>query len=185
MSDTITVRGFLGTSPELRTTSSGLMLSSFRLGSTPRWFDRERSEWVSGTTNWYTVTCFRQLGEHTANSLAKGDPVIVTGRPRIRSWQNDDGATGISVEIDAETVGHDLTFGTTHFARIRPAAEGSPESAPASGAAASSAEESSPNVNKVPGGDDSSSTDSGQTRDAVPSAAPGWDTPAATAEAPF
>ena len=47
-------------------------------------------------------------------SLHKGDRVILTGRLRLREW--DTGAKkGIAVEIDADSIGHDLLFGTSRF----------------------------------------------------------------------
>lgn len=118
MSDSITVRGFAGTAPELRITESGLAIASFRLGSTPRWRSRDNGEWVSGTTNWYTIVCFQKLAEHIASSIQKGDPVVVSGRPRIRSWESEN-SKGTEIEIAAQGIGHDLAFGTSAFTKAR------------------------------------------------------------------
>jgi single-strand DNA-binding protein len=41
----------------------------------------------------------------------------VTGRLRVRDWQTDD-RTGTNVEIEAETLGHDLFWGTAVFTRL-------------------------------------------------------------------
>ena len=38
------------------------------------------------------VTAFRALGVNLANSLVKGQPVLVYGRMRINQWVNGDGA---------------------------------------------------------------------------------------------
>jgi single-strand DNA-binding protein len=35
---------------------------------------------------------------------------------RVRDWQNDD-RTGTTVEIEAESIGHDLFWGTASFTR--------------------------------------------------------------------
>ncbi len=118
MSETITVRGFLGGEVEDFTTQQGLPISNFRLGCTPRRYDRKLERWVNGETNWYTVSAFRQLAQNIKSSLSKGDPVVVTGRLRVRQWENDKGQRGTSVEIDAESVGYDLTFGTGSFTRL-------------------------------------------------------------------
>lgn len=125
MSETITVRGFLGGDVEEFTTVQGLPISNFRLGCTPRRYDRKTERWVNGETNWYTVSAFRQLAQNVKSSLRKGDPVVVTGRLRVRQWENEKGQRGTSVEIDAEAVGYDLTFGTGSFTRLGSAA--SPE----------------------------------------------------------
>ncbi|MGQ7785951.1 single-stranded DNA-binding protein [Nesterenkonia sp. PF2B19] len=118
MTETITVRGFIGNDIRHITTDKGLPISTFRLASTPRRYDRERGEWVDGETNWYTVTSFRALAQNVHSTLAKGDPVLVTGRLKVRQWSNDTGQRGTSVEIDADGVGHDLTFGTSSFTRL-------------------------------------------------------------------
>lgn len=131
MSDTITVTGLVATTPRHIVTSEGLTITSFRLASNQRRFDRGQNAWVDGDTNWYTVTAFRQLGTHVATSIEKGQRVIVLGRVRIRDWESGE-KSGTTVEIDAEAVGHDLTWGRASFARTVTASKSeSTDSAPA------------------------------------------------------
>lgn len=118
MTETLTVRGFLGGPVRLVTTDRGLPIATFRVASTPRRFDRDRQTWVDGETNWYSVTCFRALAQNVHATLDKGDPVVVTGRLKVRRWENEQGQRGTAVEIDADGVGHDLTFGTGSFVRL-------------------------------------------------------------------
>ncbi|WP_298251316.1 single-stranded DNA-binding protein [uncultured Arthrobacter sp.] len=117
MTDIITVRGYVATEVRLTLAHSGLPICGFRMCSTERRFDKEANGWVDGTTNWYSVSMFRQLATNAGASIKKGDRVIVTGRLRIRPWSNPDGRTGTSVEIDADTAGHDLMWGTANFRR--------------------------------------------------------------------
>lgn len=117
MTDTITLTGLVATIPRHHITSAGLPLTSFRLASTQRRFDRAKNCWVDGETNWYTVTAFRQLATNLLNSLNKGERIIVTGRLRIRDWATAE-RTGTNIELDAEAVGHDLSWGTASFTRI-------------------------------------------------------------------
>lgn len=117
MTDTITVRGYVATDVRLTSAQSGLAIAGFRMCSTERRFDRETNAWVDGHTNWYSVSMFRQLATHAGASIKKGDRVIVTGRLRVRPWSTADGRTGTSVEIDADTAGHDLMWGTANFRR--------------------------------------------------------------------
>ena len=131
MSDTITVRGFAGTDPEHRRPASGTEVTTFRLGSTPRWLSAQTGEWSSGSTNWYTVAAFGRLADNIAESISKGDPVVVVGRPKVRQWENDDGIKGTDVEVSAQSVGHDLTYGRTAFSKVsstttRPGEEAQP-----------------------------------------------------------
>ena len=118
MTDTITITGIVATTPRTLTTSAGLDIASFRLASTQRRLDRTTQEWVDGETNWYSITGFRHLAANVHASIQKGDRVIVTGKLRIREWETDD-KRGINVEIDADTIGHDLAWGTSTWARTR------------------------------------------------------------------
>lgn len=116
MSDTITVTGLVATPPKHLVTREGLPITSFRLASTQRRFDRGEQKWVDADTNWYTITAFRHLASNAVGSLFKGQRVVVTGRLRIRDWEAGE-RTGTTIEIDAEAIGHDLTFGTAVFTR--------------------------------------------------------------------
>jgi single-strand DNA-binding protein len=116
MSDIITLTGVVATIPRAITTSEGLAITSFRLASTQRRFDRAQEKWVDGDTNWYTVTTFRQLAANAAVSVKKGERVVVTGRLRIRDWESGDKA-GTNIDVEAEAIGHDLSWGTAAFSR--------------------------------------------------------------------
>jgi single-strand DNA-binding protein len=116
LSDTITLTGIVGTEPRAVTTGEGLAITSFRLASTQRRFDRGQEKWVDGETNWYTITTFRQLAANSAVSVKKGERILVTGRLRIREWENG-GKSGTNIDIEAESLGHDLSWGTAAFSR--------------------------------------------------------------------
>ncbi|TJY67444.1 single-stranded DNA-binding protein [Arthrobacter sp. CAU 1506] len=115
MSDYITVRGVLGTEVQRKRTKKGDAVAEFRLASSGDWLNRDTGEWVKGVTNWYTVQAFRGLAENLWRSLAKGDPVVVTGKLKLRQWELQDGRRGTSPEIDADSIGHDLRRGTAEF----------------------------------------------------------------------
>lgn len=117
MSEQITVSGLIATDPRIHTTKEGLSITSFRLAANSRHFDRAKNEWVSSATNWFTVLTFRQLAQNCAESLTKGDRVVVSGKIKIRDWDNGE-RTGTSVEIDADSVGLDLSFGVGTIQRI-------------------------------------------------------------------
>lgn len=114
--DTMTVLGVLGTDPETKVTPSGVPLTKFRMASTQRKFDKNSNTWVDGNTNWYTVSAFRSLGEHAAETLHKGDPVIVTGRLRLRAWDTGE-KQGLAVDLEADVIGLDLQWGTAKYKR--------------------------------------------------------------------
>lgn len=117
MTDLITVTGLVATNPRYLTTSEGLTILSFRLASSQRRFDRATNRWVDGDTNWYTVSGFRALAVNGVESINKGDRVIVQGQFRLRDWENTD-RSGTTAEIEAEVIGHDLSWGTATYKRV-------------------------------------------------------------------
>lgn len=117
MEDTITLTGLVATTPRHLTTSMGVAITSFRLASSNRTFDRELGRWVERDTNWYTVSSFRALAENAAESIQKGDRVVVVGQLRLRDWENTD-RSGTTVEVEASVLGHDLGWGVAEYKRI-------------------------------------------------------------------
>ena len=118
MTDTITVTGVVGSDPRVHVTTQGLAITSFRLASTRRYFDRAKGTWEDGETNWYTVSGFRQLAHTAAASVHKGDRVVVHGRLRLRAWESGE-KSGTAVEIEADSIGHDLAWGITALTKVR------------------------------------------------------------------
>ena len=116
MSEQITVAGLVATTPRHLVTQDGLPITSFRLASSHRKFDKNQNKWIDGEPNWFTVTAFRQLAINSAGSIAKGERVIVSGKLRVRDWDNGERA-GTSVEIEADILGHDLCWGSSVFTR--------------------------------------------------------------------
>ena len=117
MTDQLTLTGLIATTPRHIVTSEGLAITSFRLASQQRWFDRTVGRWSDGETHWYTVTAFRDLAVNASQSLQKGDRVVTVGRLKVRDWSNDD-RSGTSVEIEADSLGHDLYWGVTDYTKV-------------------------------------------------------------------
>jgi len=113
MSDKITVTGNI-TQPELRHTTAGVPVVHFRIGSTHRVPARDGRGWTDGETNWFSVSAFRGLAEHSFQSLHHGDRVVVSGKLHLREWDGPNGRS-FSAEIEADAVGHDLRWGTSTF----------------------------------------------------------------------
>ena len=113
----LTVTGNVASRPRAALTNGGHSVTSFRLASTPRRYDKARNEWKDGPTAWFSVTCWRSLADHAASSLNLGDPVVVHGRLNVREYTRGDGTAGTSLDVDAQAVGHDLTRGTSAFRR--------------------------------------------------------------------
>ena len=114
----ITVVGNVGVVPTLRSVAGGATVAGFRVASTRRRQDKDTGEWSDGETLWFGVTCWRTLAEHCALSLRKGDRVVVHGRLVAKAWRTEQGEERSGMEIDAITVGYDLT--RTAAAPLRP-----------------------------------------------------------------
>lgn len=110
MAEHIAITGLVATEPRSSILESGLQVTSFRLAANSRYFDRHKNSWVSSETNWFTVQAFRQLASNAGESISKGDRVVVTGKLKVRDWDNGE-RSGTSVEIEADAIGLDLTFG--------------------------------------------------------------------------
>jgi single-strand DNA-binding protein len=116
LSEQITVTGLVATTPRHLVTQDGLPITSFRLAASSRRFDRSQNKWIDGETNWFTVTSFRQLAINVSTSVNKGERIMVNGKIKVRDWDNGE-RNGTSVEIDADALGHDLTWGNSAFTR--------------------------------------------------------------------
>ena len=113
---TMTVTGWVATDPRHVVGPSGTRLTSFRLASTSRYFDRDKGVWTDGQTEWFTVRTFRNAAITVMNSIEKGQPVVVQGRFRSNVWEAEAGPR-TDLLIDAVAVGHDLTRGIGTFTR--------------------------------------------------------------------
>ncbi len=140
MTDTITITGIVATEPRHVFTNEGLAITSFRLVSPHRRYDKATQKWVDAESNFFTVTAFRQLAINCATSLKRGERVVVTGRLKIREWDNGE-KKGTNVDLEADGIGHDLAWGSSTFSRtVASAAPTSPDEFPASASASQPAE---------------------------------------------
>lgn len=112
MSDTdITIRGNLAADPELRFTQSGHAVCSFTVMQTKR--EKQGDDYVDGAKNGMPVAVWRDQGENVAESLRKGDRVVVTGRLEPQQWQDrESGANRYGWQLVADEVGPSLRWAT-------------------------------------------------------------------------
>jgi single-strand DNA-binding protein len=110
-----TIIGNLTSDPELRFTPSGAAVANFTVASTPR--RKDGDEWVDGEAMFVSCSVWREYAENVAESLQKGQRVIVHGRLKVRSYETRDQEKRLSIELDVEEVGHALRFGSATFER--------------------------------------------------------------------
>ena len=112
----ITIVGNLTDDPELRYTSNGAAVANFRVAYSTRIRDAA-GNWTDGETSFFTVNCWRALAENAAETLTRGTRVVVTGRLKQRSWENQEGEKRSAVEVEADEVGPSLKWATAKIER--------------------------------------------------------------------
>ena len=113
----VTVVGNVVSDPISRPTKVGRPFASLRIASTTRRWDPEKRAFVDGSTNFLNVVAFNALAANVMTSVKKGHPVVVYGRLRVNQWETEKGEPRTSAEIDAFTIGHDLTRGQVAFTK--------------------------------------------------------------------
>jgi single-strand DNA-binding protein len=99
----VSFAGNLTDEPELRHTEGGIARAVFRVAVSGR-RDQEAS--------FFTVIVWRDQAEHVAESLAKGNRVVVVGRLKQRAWTAEDGSARSAIEVVAEELGPSLRWAT-------------------------------------------------------------------------
>jgi single-strand DNA-binding protein len=119
MSQTMTVIGNVAGDPEIRFTQSGKAVVSFTVLTSKSKKDESTGQWESTDTTGWTVKAWDQLAQNCADTLVKGDAVIVYGTAVWRSWEKEDGTKGGRMEVTAWNVGPDLKRYPASIARIK------------------------------------------------------------------
>ena len=102
--NTVTLVGNITRDPELRYTAGGQAIATFGVAVNRRWQNRQPQAWEE-STSFFDVVCWGDLGTNVADSLSKGDRVIVSGRLDQRSWETQDGEKRSKIEVVADEVG--------------------------------------------------------------------------------
>jgi single-strand DNA-binding protein len=106
----IRITGNLVRNPELRFTASGLPVCSFTVAVTPQ--EKNGDAWKDCETQYWTVSAWRALAEHVAESFERGDPATVSGRVNFRTWETKEGEKRLQHEINADSVSVPLNYHT-------------------------------------------------------------------------
>jgi single-strand DNA-binding protein len=108
------VVGFVATQPKGGYTKRGSRSVSMRVGWTPRSFDQGTGEWADQPSSFITVQCYKKVAEHAAVCLRRGDPIVLRGTLRVREYEQN-GVRRSSVEVIADSIGHDMSRGISVF----------------------------------------------------------------------
>lgn len=107
----ISIIGNLAADPELRFIQSGKAVVNFTVVSTPRTFDRQANDWKDGETLNMRCTAWGEVAENVAESLSKGDRVMVVGNLVARSYESNGEKRWVN-EIQVDEVGPSLRYAT-------------------------------------------------------------------------
>jgi single-strand DNA-binding protein len=117
---TVTLGGYVAREPILTMVNDTIPKAIVRVAWNWRYLDKVTGEWRDGKTSFANVNCWRKLAGNVAISLRKGQPVVVTGRLQVREFDDKEGRRRTVVDIEADSIGHDLNRGVSHFMRSRP-----------------------------------------------------------------
>jgi single-strand DNA-binding protein len=106
----VTIVGNAVADPELRYTQSGAAVVSFTVASTPRKFDKASGQWEDGQSLYMRCTAWRQHAENIAESVKRGQRLIVQGRLEQRSYDTKEGEKRTVIELQVEEVGAAMRY---------------------------------------------------------------------------
>ena len=101
MLNRIIIMGRLVRDPELRTTQSGVSVTSFTLAVDRDYKNRDSGE---NSTDFIDVVAWRQTAEFVCKYFAKGRMAVAEGRLQIRDWKDREGNNRRSAEVVADNV---------------------------------------------------------------------------------
>ncbi|MEK7193793.1 MAG: single-stranded DNA-binding protein [Patescibacteria group bacterium] len=94
------ILGRLTADPQLRTTSSGQQVTSFGVATNRVWTDKSGSR--QEEAEFHNVVVWGRQAEIATQFLTKGSLVLIEGRLRTRTWQNNQGQNVKTTEIICE-----------------------------------------------------------------------------------
>src|ERR1700732_4394910 len=101
------IAGTLTKNPALRFTPTGQATASFAVAVNRRWQNRQTNAWEEATS-FFDVIAWGTLAENLADSIHRGDRVVVEGRLDQRHWENNQGEKRSKIELTANEVAPSL-----------------------------------------------------------------------------
>lgn len=108
----ITMIGTLTADPEIRYTPAGHAVCNFTVAANERRMDKGTGQWVDGDATFLRCNLWRQPAENVAESLHRGQRVIVTGALKQRSYDTKEGEKRTVYELEVAEVGPSLKWAT-------------------------------------------------------------------------
>lgn len=116
MPDThVTIVGNIAGDVQIRYLNSGKGVLEVSVAVNER--KKEGDRWVDGEASFYDCTLWDQMAENAAESLQKGNRVIVVGVLKQDKWTTDGGEKRSKVKIQVDSIGPDLRWATASVVR--------------------------------------------------------------------
>ena len=96
----IVLVGHLGADPESRFTPSGVAVSTFNMATNESWKNKEGE--YEDRTEWHRIVLYGKAAETASEYMKKGQLAYVEGRIRTRSWEDKDGMTRYTKEVQGD-----------------------------------------------------------------------------------
>jgi len=94
--------GNLGKDPEVRHLDNGLVKASFSLATTETFKGKDGNP--TDHTEWHNIVLWRRLAENAEKYLKKGNQIFLEGKIRTRKWEDKEGNTRYTTEIEGTSM---------------------------------------------------------------------------------
>lgn len=96
----IEIMGNLVADPEVKATSNGIKVCSFRIAC-----ERDYAAYgAQKETDFIDIVAWREKAEFVGKYFSKGMPILVSGRLQIRKWEDRDGNKRSTAEVQADNL---------------------------------------------------------------------------------
>jgi single-strand DNA-binding protein len=117
------VAGYVATQPRAGKTKSGAPFLFMRVAWTPRAFNKATGGWTDQQTSFVSVMCYRKVAENAAKCVRRGDAITLRGTVQVRDYVDQAGVKRFSVDVVADSLGHDMSRGVSHYSKVTQRAE--------------------------------------------------------------
>lgn len=107
--------------PVLKFTKSNVAMANIRIAVNERLKDNATGEWKDGEPTYLTVMAWYKMAENAADSLQRGDRVVVIGKLKERKWEDKEGKPRTSYEVSADALGVSIRFNPAQLTRSKAA----------------------------------------------------------------
>lgn len=95
--------GNLGRDPEIRELQNGSRVATLNMATTESYKDKTSGEWKE-TTDWHRVVCWDNLAQTAEKNLKKGSKVMIEGKLKTRSYQDQKGETRYQTDVQCTSI---------------------------------------------------------------------------------